>query len=112
MKHFYIELHYFFFISASSRPQKRPTFTKGLSDITLEEGAELNVQCQVQGHPEPRVIFSRATERLEPSSRVAIGNWEIREATSCYSSPQETCSMVFQVLHLFDKKIRLWRILM
>lgn len=68
---------------ASSRPQKRPTFTKGLSDISIEEGGELYVQCQVQGHPEPRVIFSRGLERLEPSSRVAIesdqyGTWTLR----------------------------------
>ncbi|XP_069180549.1 uncharacterized protein [Procambarus clarkii] len=68
---------------ANSRPPKRPTFTKGLVDMTVEEGGEVNVQCQVQGHPEPRVIFSRDSRTLEPSSRLAIqsdqyGTWMLR----------------------------------
>lgn len=61
---------------ASARPGKRPTFTKGLTDTTVEEGGELSLQCQVQGHPEPRVIFSHGKHLLEPSSRLAIGEWD------------------------------------
>ncbi|XP_042866418.1 uncharacterized protein LOC122249530 isoform X3 [Penaeus japonicus] len=68
---------------SSSRPQKRPSFTKGLSDVIAEEGSEVTLQCQVTGHPEPRVTFSRGSERLASSSRVFIesdqyGTWTVK----------------------------------
>ncbi|KAK7068821.1 hypothetical protein SK128_014902, partial [Halocaridina rubra] len=75
---------------ASSRPQKRPAFSIGLSDSTVEEGGELYLQCQVIGHPEPRVIFSRGSEKLVPSPRISIesdqyGTWTLR-ISDCISS--------------------------
>ncbi|XP_063610729.1 uncharacterized protein LOC134784558 [Penaeus indicus] len=68
---------------SSSRPQKRPSFTKGLSDVVAEEGSEVTLQCQVTGHPESRVTFSRGSERLEASSKVFIesdqyGTWTVK----------------------------------
>ncbi|XP_047499270.1 uncharacterized protein LOC125045817 isoform X5 [Penaeus chinensis] len=68
---------------SSSRPQKRPSFTKGLSDVVAEEGSEVTLQCQVTGHPEPRVTFSRGSERLVASSKVFIesdqyGTWTVK----------------------------------
>nr|XP_027209895.1 uncharacterized protein LOC113803329 isoform X2 [Penaeus vannamei] len=68
---------------SSSRPQKRPSFTKGLSDVVAEEGSEVTLQCQVTGHPEPRVTFSRGSEKLESSSKVFIesdqyGTWTVK----------------------------------
>ncbi|XP_042220923.1 uncharacterized protein LOC121865492 isoform X2 [Homarus americanus] len=88
---------------ANSRPQKRPTFTKGLSDITLEEGGELNLQCQVQGHPEPRVIFSRGLVKLEPSSRLAVesdqyGTWTLRLAECTLADSGEITATAFNMM--------------
>ncbi|XP_076057936.1 uncharacterized protein LOC143035168 isoform X9 [Oratosquilla oratoria] len=70
-------------IQGSSRHQKRPSFTKGLSHVTLEDESELTLECQVTGHPEPRVYFSRGSMLLEPSSRLSIdndqyGTWTLR----------------------------------
>lgn len=75
----FCRVHY----KASARPAKQPTFTKGLTDAAVEECGELTLQCQVQGHPEPRVTFSRGTQQLQPSSRLAIesdqyGTWTLR----------------------------------
>ncbi|XP_064099189.1 uncharacterized protein LOC135210255 isoform X7 [Macrobrachium nipponense] len=79
---------------ASSRPQKRPTFSKGLSDIILEAGTELQLQCQVTGHPEPRVIFSKGSEKLGQSSRVSIendqyGTWTLKVSDCTVSDSGE-----------------------
>ncbi|MPC37454.1 Muscle M-line assembly protein unc-89 [Portunus trituberculatus] len=75
--------HILFSPTASARPAKQPTFTKGLTNAAVEECGELTLQCQVQGHPEPRVTFSRGTQQLQPSSRLAIesdqyGTWTLR----------------------------------
>ncbi|XP_066984848.1 uncharacterized protein [Macrobrachium rosenbergii] len=79
---------------ASSRPQKRPTFSKGLSDTILEAGTELQLQCQVTGHPEPRVIFSKGSEKLCQSSRVFIendqyGTWTLKVSDCTVSDSGE-----------------------
>nr|XP_053653508.1 uncharacterized protein LOC128703004 isoform X3 [Cherax quadricarinatus] len=96
---------------ANSRPQKRPTFTKGLSDVILEEGGDLYLQCQVQGHPEPRVIFSRGLERLEPSSRLAIesdqyGTWTLRLAECSASDSGEITATAASMLSAVNTHCR------
>ncbi|XP_068245045.1 serine-rich adhesin for platelets-like isoform X3 [Palaemon carinicauda] len=79
---------------ASSRPQKRPTFTKGLSDIIVEAGTDLELQCQVTGHPEPRVVFSKGSEKLCQSSRVSIendqyGTWTLKVSDCAVTDSDE-----------------------
>ncbi|KAK8718649.1 hypothetical protein OTU49_014576, partial [Cherax quadricarinatus] len=84
---------------------------KGLSDVILEEGGDLYLQCQVQGHPEPRVIFSRGLERLEPSSRLAIesdqyGTWTLRLAECSASDSGEITATAASMLSAVNTHCR------
>ncbi|CAL4111085.1 unnamed protein product, partial [Meganyctiphanes norvegica] len=70
---------------STNRVGKKPSITLGVSDHYVEDGGEVSFECQVTGHPEPRVIFYRGKDSLQPSRRVTIesdqyGTWTLRLA--------------------------------
>ena len=57
--------------------EKSPQVTRRIEDTIAEVGGEAILECQVTGHPEPRVTFYRNGLPLTSSNKVIIGKLNI-----------------------------------
>ena len=58
-----------------TKGDKAPSLLKSLNDVIIEEGGEATVECQVNGHPEPKVTFYKNGAPISPSSKITVGEF-------------------------------------
>lgn len=49
-----------------------PQFSKGLSDLTVNDGDSLNLTAHVQGDPEPQVVWTKDGKPLSSSEVIDL----------------------------------------
>ncbi|XP_036397362.1 myosin light chain kinase, smooth muscle [Megalops cyprinoides] len=81
--------------SLEKQLQSEPCFSQILKDLTQPEGATVHLTCNIQGYPDPEVVWQKGEEPVEESPRVQIEYEEDGRCTLVLSSVRQEDSGIY-----------------